>query len=336
MGRPRKSKPDNRLPPYVYLAKGRFVYRQYLGRGKLGKETVLCNEGSSLSSIWAAYDAVTKEENRHVFSSLANRYFDSPKFNSLSERTKKDYKNYYNRLLVTKLTNGLSFTELDISHITPGVIRKYLDKRSAKTQGNREVALISTIYSWAVERDMAKANPCSSVTRNREQARTRYITDDEYALVYDLAPTYIKAAMEIAYLCMARRQDALNLVKSNLLEKGIYIRQGKTGKQQIKLWSERLVAAIELATSIYPDNPSKYVIQTKDGDKINSSTFSTAWQRLINKALNAGLSETFTFHDIKAKGISDYEGDKMKASGHQSLSMVRRYDRKIDEVEPTR
>ncbi|MCF3281340.1 integrase, partial [Escherichia coli] len=44
-----------------------------------------------------------------------------------------------------------------------------------------------------------------------------------------------------------------------------------------------------------------------------------------------------TFHDLKAKGISDYEGtgrDKQKFSGHKTESQVLVYDRKV-KVTPT-
>ena len=43
----------------------------------------------------------------------------------------------------------------------------------------------------------------------------------------------------------------------------------------------------------------------------------------------------FTFHDIKAKAISDYDGDdKKKFSGHKTDSQVRVYDRKL-KLSPT-
>lgn len=38
-------------------------------------------------------------------------------------------------------------------------------------------------------------------------------------------------------------------------------------------------------------------------------------------------------HDLKAKGISDYEGDKQHFSGHASKSMMERYNRTADVVE---
>jgi len=54
----------------------------------------------------------------------------------------------------------------------------------------------------------------------------------------------------------------------------------------------------------------------------------------MKKATNQGM-ERFTFQDLKAKGVSDFEGDKRQASGHKSESMVAVYDRKTLEIEST-
>ncbi len=47
-------------------------------------------------------------------------------------------------------------------------------------------------------------------------------------------------------------------------------------------------------------------------------------------------TEPFTFHDLKAKGVSDFEGNKQDASGHKTLAQVATYDRKKKEVKPTK
>lgn len=49
----------------------------------------------------------------------------------------------------------------------------------------------------------------------------------------------------------------------------------------------------------------------------------------------AGI-QPFTFHDLKAKGISDFAGDKQRAGGHRTAAMVAVYDRKKIEIDPTR
>jgi len=51
--------------------------------------------------------------------------------------------------------------------------------------------------------------------------------------------------------------------------------------------------------------------------------FSTAWGRLMNKAMQQGLQERFTFHDIKRKGVTD---DEEGWAGHHSERMRLIYD----------
>ena len=53
----------------------------------------------------------------------------------------------------------------------------------------------------------------------------------------------------------------------------------------------------------------------------------------MNLALGSGLKERFTYHDVKAKGVSDHA---KKAGGHKSKKMAAVYDRKPDVMEPTR
>lgn len=56
----------------------------------------------------------------------------------------------------------------------------------------------------------------------------------------------------------------------------------------------------------------------------------------MHKAVEKGLRERFTFHNLKAKGISDFEGDKQKAAGHRSAKVADAYNRKVETVDPTK
>ena len=51
------------------------------------------------------------------------------------------------------------------------------------------------------------------------------------------------------------------------------------------------------------------------------------------KALKKGLKEKFTFHDIKAKDVSDH---KDQYGGHRSEKMRRVYVRGLNKIESTR
>jgi len=53
-----------------------------------------------------------------------------------------------------------------------------------------------------------------------------------------------------------------------ILGQGIYIRLGKTGKKKIKLWTEYLRTAIELAKKQVGVKPVKYVTYNQCGKKL--------------------------------------------------------------------
>ena len=55
----------------------------------------------------------------------------------------------------------------------------------------------------------------------------------------------------------------------------------------------------------------------------------------MGKAMKQGLKERFTFHDLKAKGVSDFQGEKRDAAGHKTVAMAEVYDRKKGRVPPT-
>ena len=105
-------------------------------------------------------------------------------------------------------------------------------------------------------------------------------------------------------------------------------------KEQIKAWSPRLRAAVKLAKSAAATS-FKYVVSSPQGGKVTEAAFDTAWRKARATAAkkHPELEFDFTFHDVKAKAISDYEGDKQKFSGHKTPQMVATYDRKTEIVD---
>ncbi len=153
--------------------------------------------------------------------------------------------------------------------------------------------------------------------------------------IYEHASEPVKAAMEIAYLCAARVSDVLKMDWPQIMDKGIFIQQGKTGVKQIKAWTDRLRAAVDICRS-WGETGS--VIKTMYGERYSYKGFNEAWRKARTAAANyLGRPLDCTFHDLKAKGISDYEGsskEKQLFSGHKTESQVMVYDRKI-RITPT-
>ena len=97
--------------------------------------------------------------------------------------------------------------------------------------------------------------------------------------------------------------------------------------------------AVELAKSTCPPlSPNASILYNSNNAAFIPKTFNNHWLiavRAANETL--GYLLTCTFHDLKAKGISDYEGsskDKQLFSGHKTENQVLVYDRKI-KISPT-
>ncbi|VUS79520.1 hypothetical protein SPARK1531C2_02956 [Klebsiella grimontii] len=214
-----------------------------------------------------------------------------------------------------------------------------MDKRGmeSKTQANHELASLSRVYGWGFERGYVKRNPCKGVRKFTSKARTVYITDEQYSAIYMEASPALRVAMEISYLCAARLGDVLDLRWSEVMDVGLFIQQNKTGTKQIKEWSPRLRSAIQLARNTFGTDDG-FVITTSKGGKVITKTLNNWWNDAKRAAeQKSGMPFGCNFHDIKAKGISDYEGstrDKQLFSGHKTEGQVLVYDRKV-KITPT-
>lgn len=319
------------LPERVYIQRNKYVYQP-----KLGGKLILCDINAHKIEVLKRYEQEKHHQESGIFfERIINDFFKSADAKELSPRTVKDYLSY-------ALTLIKVFGKMKPNAIQPHHIRLFMDSlaiergtalKPALATANRHKACMQKICSWARSVGRLKDNPCVGISKRKEKSRDRYITDSEYNAIYSNAAAPCQVAMEISYLCMARISDVINLTMRDVLDDGLYIKQGKTGKAQIKLYSPRLLKAIASARSL----PRKrglttiFLLSKPDGSKYTiraiQAQYSTA------KALS-GVND-LTFHDLKAKGISDLEGtlaDKNHAAGHTTLAQTQKYDRKIKTV----
>ncbi len=290
---------------------------------------------TSMSTLWRRYEE--EKAKRHdvmTFSKLWGMFISSPTFTELAPRTQKDYHQHEKKLLAV-------FGKLKADDIKIEQVRIYMDKRgvSSKNQANQEISSMSRVFGWGFERGFVRSNPCKGIRKFTLVDRDVYIPDDDYLAIYEHARIEIQVAMEISYLCAAREGDIFDLKVEDLMDRGIFIEQNKTGKKQIKEWTPRLRAAIDKAlTHLVGRSASGYVVPSPSGGKLNRKTFNTWWNDAKSAAARKlGREIPGTFHDIKAKAISDYEGssrDKQLFSGHKTENQVATYDRKI-RISPT-
>jgi integrase len=308
--------------------------------GKLGPEIVLAPSGASVRQVWEAYERLTTRIETDTILWLCNKYLSSPAFAALLPATKVDYLACHQQVISKRSDEGDVLGEIPLRNITPGVLLKYRDARAqkARVRANRELTYLSIVFSWGYERDMVETNPAKGVKRLPEAPRTRYIEDWEYEAVYRQAVArpkiaYLAPAMELAYLMRLRRVEVLALQRSDCTPEGVRARRRKGSREQIVGWSERLRAATASTPSTIA---SVYVLHDQRGQPITKAAFAPAWNRLMNECLASGhLIERFVFHDLKAKEVTDFDGNKQEAAGHRTARMADVYDRKIHHIKPT-
>jgi integrase len=319
LGRNRK-KAYQQLPKYFYVNRGRIVYRP-----PGAKNIVVGPDSMAMSEVWTEYEKLTTDDHGSI-GYIAGKYYQHERYLKLKSR--KVRKRNLNKIL-SKI--GAHAAPEQIQAVT---LRDYLDWRvkTSKHMANHEFSALSAMWSWAMEYGYIQLpNPCSSVRMFPTPPRTRLVKEPEYKSVYDIAPDHIKVAMELAYLCRMRRNEVLDVRVKDMEEDGLNTRRLKGSNDALTLWSPRLKKAVNLGLKGKIRVPDMLVVTFRNTN-VRPNTFSTQFKKLIDKS---GV-EPFTFHDLKAMGVSDFDGDKKLAGGHKNEAMVAIYDRKRKEVGPTR
>jgi integrase len=322
---PKLRQTNKHLPRRVYWKHGAF----YL----VTAENKWIRLGKSEAEMYASLSRLQNQDTslEPSMSALFARYL-AEVVPTKAPRTQNDNQKELNNL-------EKSFGKLDPKKIKPIHVYQYLDARgkTARTRANREIALLSHVFSYAIRWGICEHNPCREVRKLSEKPRDRYVEDWEYAAVYAIAPTIIKAAMEVAVITGMRQGDILALKRTDCTSEGLSVVQSKTRKKQIFQWTPGLRSALDQAIAIDRSISSIWIFATTTGRRYSSSGFQTAWHRLMDKAIADGLlTNRFTFHDLRAKAGSEHE-DATRLLGHQNPATTRRvYIRKPDKVKPNR
>ncbi len=256
----------------------------------------------------------------------------------LAPRTQRDYKRILYRLRA-------EFGHRNPLDIKPRDVGLFLDQTKAKVSANRHISVLSAVFSkavgrWYIHDDLR--NPCTGVERNETKPRTRYVTDAEFKAFYNIVSNSVKIAMELALICGQRQGDLLRATwrQIDTNKRLIYFEQGKNGKKLAIEISPAFEELLVRARRLPPLIPRMYLIRRRDGQPYTSDGFKALWQRWMGRALKRGVvKERFTFHDLRAKCVSDNESIEaaMQLAGLANSSMTRRvYDRGVRKVKALR
>jgi len=225
------------------------------------------------------------------------------------------------------------FGQMKPGEITAPDIYAYMDARGAPVRANREKALLSHVFSYAIRWGITRDNPCRNVKRNPEKPRGRYIEDVELEAFKAIAGPFLRNYVDFKYLTGMRKGDILRLRVDSLTDEGVSVVQSKTGGRLVYLWTPELRAVVERVRTMPRYALGVNLFCTRRGNPYTTSGFDSIWQRAMRKALVKGLlAERFTEHDIRAKTATDDPENAQKRLGHKTRSTTDRYI-KVHQIE---
>jgi integrase len=232
------------------------------------------------------------------------------------------------------------FGEYRLDQIRPLMIEDYKRKRvetptiHGKTRAaasiNRELEMLSKIFSMAIDNDLTVKNPCRRVRKLRmNNKRYRYLSVDEEArlmIALDEGPPHLKPLVILAIQTGMRRGELFNLQWSNVdFGRGVIIvtdtKRGDGKDRQIPISSVARGVLLRLGESRVSDN----VFPVSEAKK--------SWMSALKRA---DISD-FRFHDLRhtaATRWADSGADAFTIAsllGHSNIQMSARYTHALDE-----
>ncbi|MFA7291835.1 MAG: hypothetical protein WC023_06260 [Rhodocyclaceae bacterium] len=213
----------------------------------------------------------------------------------------------------------MAWDEIDLP-----ILRRYLDLRTAKTQGNREMTLLALIWGKAVLWGMTRHPwPAAGVKnwKNAESAREFEVTDELFAAVYAEGDQVLRDCMDIATATGMRLTDARQV----LMPAGgmLHFRSGKAGKRAFfEVASSPVLSELVKRREKSPGN-CLMLLATGTGHEVSARMLRTRWdearERAADKAAktgNPGLARAIRamyLRDMRSRA-ADLAGDVAEAS----------------------
>lgn len=313
MGRVRKSRKD--LPSRVYFHHGAYYFVP-----KDGKKERLGQEFGPAMARYAELlqPAIGKMRIGAVMDDYIRAEIPTKK-----PRTQEDYLGAISRIRPV-------FGDMWPEDLKPHHVYSYLDRRTGKTQANREIAVLSNVMQHAIRKGLVEANPCRQVRRNKESPKTREVTTEEVDAFKPHCPLWLQAYIDLKCLIGLRQGDMLRLGLFAMREDGIFCETGKRGKRLLFQWTPALRAAVDQCKTLRrkPSEPRLFPITARG--------LKSAWAR----AMKDYNKESFAENDLRAKVAGEAMELGMDATsmmGHSSDAVTRRhYVRGTRKVQPLR
>lgn len=268
---------------------------------------------------------------------LVAEYFKSANFkHDIGKRTQSDYLGYSKQIL--RVFGAMQAADVHAPHIA-----RYLriERASAPSQANKEIAMLSSAYQFGVEAGMVMANPCRQVRKNKERPRTRCPSWAEIesfcATAKSKGPSSHVIGLMAKFIALTgrRRAEFISMTKADLTAGGIRVVYAKGRvddpvKRGLIEWTPALHAVLDELKAIERPGAvgSVYLWTNRAGQPYTEQGFKAMWAKIMTAWAEKG-GERFTFHDLRAYYVSVMVEKQQNPETHSNPATTRKvYDRR--------
>jgi len=311
----------SKLPRFVYrqVVKGHTYYRFR----RAGGGSVRLPDDPTSAEFHAAYASLlatpidTGRYNPGSVAHTVDLYVNSADFGQLADGTKRDYRRYLNRL--DNSVGGRALSSLDGAFIF--ALRDKL--RDTPSAANHAIAVIRSLYHFAISRGIVKADPTRGVPKLRGGHGYQRWSEADLTIFRQHASPAMRLALELGLYTGQRLSDVIRLAWSNYDGARIRLRQQKTGASLVIPAHSDL----KLILDAMPRS-SVMILTTRTGRAFHPRVFSRDFR---DARKLAGLPDGLSFHGLRhtaAARLAELGAgapEIQSITGHKSLKLVEHY-----------
>lgn len=224
-------------------------------------------------------------------------------------------------------------------------LQRWAESRRVDASGatvNRDLALTSALYRWAIRLGYADANPVKRVERFSEKGRARevYLTREESRALVSLAAPALRPVLVCALSTGMRRGELLALAWGDvdLARREVHVRaeNEKAGRGRAIPMTEDLHAELSIlraSARVLTLDGTAHVFTFEDGRPLSESALRSMFDSAVERCAAIPLDKRprVSFHTLRhscasmmvAAGVPLY--DVAKVLGHSTLAVTMRY-----------
>ncbi len=278
--------------------KGGSPERHSLGRYPMVTIEQARKQAAQIAAAMASGESLAESKRtqraERTFSQLFAEYIE--RHGKPSKRTWQEdlqrYEQYLKKPLATKKLGRIDRSDLALIH-------SEITLAGHSAVANRVLALISSVYGWAIDAGLVKDNPAQGIRKNREVSRDRFLQGDELPRFFTALAaeenSSIRDYFQLSLLTGARRANMLAMRWEDIsIERAEWrIELTKNGTPQTVTLAPQVIDILHARKSENVDG-SPFVFPGK-GKSGHLEDPKKGWQRLLERADLANLR----IHDLR-------------------------------------